>query len=68
MGHAGSPLAYEALGVIAKHRADLHRKLGIAGTILAAAIIILGVYTVTTTLFRHNPGVGAERVDGERAQ
>jgi hypothetical protein len=41
--------------LIAKRRIDLHRKLGVAGAFLAAAVVTLGIYTISTSILRHHP-------------
>lgn len=47
--------------LIANRRTDLHRKLGIAGTLLGSIVVALGVYTVAASILRRHPGVGVER-------
>ncbi len=45
--------------LIAKHRVDLHRKLGIVGVALAAVVLGLGVFTIANSIERQNPGANA---------
>jgi hypothetical protein len=42
--------------LIARHRMDLHRNLGIFGAGLAAVVLGLGVFTITRSIERQNPG------------
>ena len=41
--------------LIAKHRVDLHRKLGIFGAGLAAVVLTLGVFTIIHSIERQKP-------------
>ena len=41
--------------LIAKRRSDLHRKLGIAGVLLAFVVVVLGIYTISNSIFRQHP-------------
>lgn len=41
--------------LIAKRRTDLHRKLGIAGALVALVIVALGIYTISNSIFRKHP-------------
>jgi uncharacterized membrane protein YozB (DUF420 family) len=45
--------------LVARHRVDLHRKLGSAGACLAAAVLALGVYTIVGSIGRQEPDAGA---------
>jgi len=45
--------------LIAKHRVDLHRKLGILGAGLAAVVLGLGVYTIVHSIERQEPGANS---------
>jgi hypothetical protein len=42
--------------LVAKHRVDLHRNLGILGAWLAAVVLGLGVYTISHSIERQKPG------------
>lgn len=42
--------------LVARRRTDLHRKLGVAGAILAAVLVALGVYTIAVAIERQQPG------------
>lgn len=43
-------------GLVAAHRTDLHRRLGIAGTLLAAAVVVIGFATAVAAAKRgHTP-------------
>jgi hypothetical protein len=46
--------------LVAKHRIDLHRTLGIAGAALAAVVFGLGVFTIARSIERHKPGAGPQ--------
>ncbi len=46
--------------LVAKHRVDLHRGLGIAGAGLAAVVFALSVYTIAGSIQRQQPGAGAK--------
>jgi len=45
--------------LIAKHRADLHRKLGIVGAALAALVLLLGLFTIGHSIERQKPAADA---------
>jgi hypothetical protein len=45
--------------LVAKHRVDLHRKLGIVGAGLAAVVLGLGVLTIVHSIERQKPGADA---------
>ena len=40
--------------LVAKHRTDLHRKLGVVGAILAGTVVGLGVYTIAGSIRRQH--------------
>jgi hypothetical protein len=40
------------IALVAKRRVDLHRKLGVAGAVLAGLIVVLGVYTISISIAR----------------
>jgi hypothetical protein len=46
--------------LVAKHRLDLHRKLGIVGAALAAVVFGLGVFTIARSIERHEPGASPQ--------
>jgi uncharacterized membrane protein YozB (DUF420 family) len=43
---------------VAKHRIDLHRRLGVFGAVLAALVLVLGVCTITQSIQRQIPQAG----------
>jgi Ca2+/Na+ antiporter len=45
--------------LVAKHRVDLHRKLGVFGAGLAAVVFGLGVFTIVRSIERHRPHAGS---------
>jgi hypothetical protein len=47
--------------LVANRRSDLHRRLGIAGTILASIVVALGLYTIAASILRRHPEVHVER-------
>ncbi|MGC1730487.1 MAG: hypothetical protein WA747_14045 [Steroidobacteraceae bacterium] len=47
--------------LIARHRPDLHRRLGVAGAALAPLIVVIGSLTVTAAIHRRFPAVGPLR-------
>jgi hypothetical protein len=47
--------------LVANRRTDLHRKLGIAGTVLAGIVVALGLYTIATSILRRQPDVTVAR-------
>jgi hypothetical protein len=47
--------------LVANRRTDLHRKLGIAGTILASIVVALGLYTIAAQIIRRHPHINVER-------
>lgn len=47
--------------LISKHRLAVHRRLGVAGSALAVAIVIVGSLTVAAAIHRRFPGVSFER-------
>jgi len=47
--------------LIAKHRVDLHRKLGIVGAALAVVVLALGVLTIVHSIERQILGAGLMR-------
>jgi hypothetical protein len=44
--------------LVARHRVDLHRKLGVFGAVLAAVVFGLGVYTIAGSIERQQPQAG----------
>jgi uncharacterized membrane protein YozB (DUF420 family) len=40
---------------VARHRVDWHRKLGVVGAVLAAVVLVLGVYTIAQSVQRQIP-------------
>ena len=50
--------------LIARRRVDLHRKLGVAGAVLAAAVFFVGAATLLHAAHRRGPGLNA--ADGPR--
>lgn len=48
-------------GLVAGRRTDLHRRLGIAGAVLAAAVFVTGVVVSIETLRREGGGQNAQR-------
>jgi hypothetical protein len=46
--------------LVAKGRADLHRKLGVFGAVLAVVVVALGVYTISRSILRQQPGVALQ--------
>jgi hypothetical protein len=47
--------------LIANGRVDLHRKLGIAGGILASIVVALGCYTIAASILRQLPDANMQR-------
>jgi len=45
--------------LVAKHRVDLHRKLGIFGAGLAAVVLGLGIFTIIHSIERQQPGANS---------
>lgn len=43
--------------LILKHRVDLHRRLGAAGAVLAAVVVVLGIYTIASSILRTTPNI-----------
>jgi|BogFormECP03_OM2_1039629.scaffolds.fasta_scaffold01639_1 hypothetical protein len=55
------------ISLITVHRADLHRRLGMFGFLLAYLIVTLGVLVATDRLARHSANPGTETVEEVRA-
>ena len=55
------------ISLIAVHRVDLHRRLGMSGFGLACLMVILGVLVATDQLARHAASPGTETVEEVRA-
>jgi hypothetical protein len=47
--------------LVANHRTDLHRKLGIIGAILASIVVALGLYTIVAQILRRHPHISVEQ-------
>lgn len=47
--------------LISRGRSDLHRKLGIAGAVLACIVVVLGCYTIAGSIFRRLSDVSIAR-------
>jgi hypothetical protein len=47
--------------LVANRRTDLHRKLGVAGTVLAGIVVALGLYTIAASILRRFPAVDLVR-------
>ena len=45
--------------LIVKQRVDLHRRVGVAGAVLAGVVVVLGLYTIATSIVRGNPHTDA---------
>jgi hypothetical protein len=46
--------------LVANGRANLHRKLGIAGAFLAFIVVLLGIYTISNSILRQSPVVNLQ--------
>lgn len=46
--------------LVATRRTDIHRKLGVAGAVLAALVVALGIYTIAVAIERQQPGADAK--------
>ncbi len=53
--------------LVAAHRVDLHRRLGLLGFVLAIVMIVLGTLTASDHLARHVAHPGTDTVEDERA-
>ncbi len=50
-------LLFTQTALVARHRVDLHRRLGIAGAVLAAVMVPLGIATAIAAVRRAAPGI-----------
>lgn len=55
------------ISLVAAHRADLHRRLGMLGFGLAYLMVVLGLLVSSDRLARHTANPGAEKVEEVRA-
>jgi hypothetical protein len=55
------------VSMVTAGRADLHRRLGVFGFLLAIVMLVLGMRTVSDSFARHVAHPGADTVDGVRA-
>ena len=46
--------------LVAKRRTDVHRKLGVAGAILAIVVVALGIYTIAGSIARQHLGTNTQ--------